>query len=205
MTRAFSIVILCIVGVFAVFAVEGYLGNGTIRLDPPISYAADFSIQFNEYGIDGNTRHIPGTTRSEFQIEGVSVVSLDLWDKDRTYLILPERHQYARLSHNDRTRAVARLRQLIEKFDKATQPVGTETHEGLQVTKYRMALPGATFHFWVTDDGLLVRFEGGGEADGRSQHIEYMLSNIRVGPQDPSGFELPKGYRQVPSVRYLGR
>jgi len=205
MSRAFSIVVVCLVGALAIFLVRDHLGGNVFRLDPSISYAADFSFQFNSEGFGGRTRHTPGTTRTEFEINGVSVVSLELWDEDRTYLILPEFRQYAWLNRHDRNRALARLRQIIGKFEKHIQAVGTEKHEGLQVTKYRMRVPGGRFRFWVTDEGLLVRLEGEGEAGGERLYIEYSLSNIQVGPQNPANFRLPKGYRRVPSVKHFRR
>jgi hypothetical protein len=205
MNRLFSISIVSLIGAFAIFVFKDQFGGELISLDPAISYQAEFSLQINNRTLDGKTQHVPGTTRSEFEFEGVTVVSLDLWDKERSYLILPELRQYTGLNQRDSKRAVAQLSSLIYKFSNQVRAVGTEQLEGLRVTKYRIADHGAKFLIWVTDKGLLVRLEGDGELNGRQLHVEYALTNIEVGPQDPLHFKLPNGYRRVPSAAHFRR
>ena len=205
MTREFSSIVLIIVGAIAFFLVRGQLDSDIVSLDPNVSYKADVSLQINDEMIDGTTWHMPGSTRSEYEFQGVSIVEIQRWKEERTYLILPELHQFVRVSQQDRKRATAQLNSLITRFANNIRDVGTEQYEGLAVTKYRFSDHNVTVHFWVTNDGLLVRMKIEGADRGRSVNIEYALSNIEVGAQDPTKFRLPEGFRQVPSVNHFRR
>jgi hypothetical protein len=205
MTRGFSSIVLSIVGAIAFFLVWDQLDNDIVSLDPNVSYKADVSLQVNNEMIYGTTRHMPGSTRSEYEFEGVSIVEIQRWKEERTYLILPEHRQFVRVSQRDRKRATAQLNNLITRFANDVRDVGTEQYEGLAVTKYRFTDRNVTVHFWVTNDGLLVRMKIEGQDRGQSVNIEYALSNIEVGSQDPTKFRLPKGFRQVPSVNHFRR
>jgi hypothetical protein len=205
MTRGFSSIILCAVGALAFFLIRGQIDTDIVNLDPGVAYKAEVSLQINNEMIDGTTWHIPGFTRSEYNFEGVSIVELHRWKEDRTYFILPELHQFVRVNHQGRKRATAQLNSLVVRFASNIREVGTEQYEGHKVTQYRFDDHNVKVLFWVTEEGLLVRMKFQGEDRGQSVDVEYSLSNIEVGSQDPAKFQLPKGYRQVPSVRHLRR
>jgi len=53
--------------------------------------------------------------------------------------------------------------------------------------------------FWLTDDGIVVRAAGARLEGGVRKGGTVALANIRRGPLDPALFEVPPGYRPMPS------
>lgn len=184
-------------GLAALVLLSGCGGDTRITLDPPVSYSADFAFSIDAYAIDGSTRHNPGKTRREFEAAGVSMVRLDRWSAERSYLIFPDNQKYAAVRPVERSQSMAILGFLIREFGSTAREVGKERHEDKPVTIYRAKGKAGAFDFWVSGDGLLVRLEGNLRLRGKSHRIEFRLSNIVMGPQEASHFELPKGFQRV--------
>jgi hypothetical protein len=87
----------------------------------------------------------------------------------------------------------------LQGFD--AEPVGQETVNGLDTTKYRIAGDndrGTTFdgHAWVTDDGIRAKLAGTVSfSDGSSSPIRITLKNVERGDQPDDLFTLPEGTR----------
>ena len=184
-------------GLAALLLLSGCVGNPRITLNPQVSYSAEFTFKIDDYAIDGSTRHNPGKTRRDYETAGVSMVRLDRWGADRSYLIFPDNQKYAAVRPVERSRSMAILGFLIQEFGSAARAVGKERYEDKPVTIYRASGKAGAFDFWVTGDGLLVRLEGDLRLRGKSHRIEFRLSNIVMGPQEASHFELPKGLQRV--------
>ena len=87
----------------------------------------------------------------------------------------------------------------LQGFD--AEPVGQETVNGLETTKYRIAGDndrGTTFdgHAWVTADGIRAKLAGTVSfSDGTSSPIRITLSEVERGDQPDDLFNLPEGTR----------
>jgi hypothetical protein len=206
LTRPFTLLVLAVVGVLAavVFLDTGG-SNASMSLDPRISYSADFSYTIDSLQVAGSTQHIPGATRREFQISGMSMVSLERWSSDRSYLIFPNQQKYIAVRSSKRRRSLAILKFLLGAFGDKARAVGKESHEGRDVTIYKFADKSGSIELWVTKDGLIVRLEGEGRVRGKTRHISFRLTNIDIRPQEPSLFDLPDGFQKVPSIRHIKR
>jgi len=83
--------------------------------------------------------------------------------------------------------------------------MGQETVHGVRTTKYRVdhvAADGTRVqgHAWVSRANVLMRFEVMvGRDGGRQTSIAMELSNLLEEAQDPSLFELPQGFVQLPA------
>ena len=81
-------------------------------------------------------------------------------------------------------------------------PVGQETIEGIRTTKYRVSTtPGEPNRFagnvWSSAEGIVMKVEGTGEANGRQGNIDLAFRNVRIGRLDPELFELPANTQRV--------
>lgn len=121
---------------------------------------------------------------------GPQTVLIDL-GAGKAYLLQPGMGAFAMdLSSREAGISLAQL------YGAPADPVGKETIDGLQVTKYRLtASPAANANFsgfvWSTDDGIYVKAEGSGTYRGQTSHLAMRLTGIRRAAQDPAAFELP--------------
>ena len=81
--------------------------------------------------------------------------------------------------------------------------MGSETLEGLKVNKSRVAMKDASSDtameglIWETADGITVKMDVSGKSSGRAMQMLMQQSNIKVGPQSASLFEIPAGYSRM--------
>jgi hypothetical protein len=81
------------------------------------------------------------------------------------------------------------------------EKLGKETVNGISATKYRTVaedpqgnrLEGMS---WLTDDGILVKNDMQLKGEGRTMQVKIEISDLKVGKQDPSLFEVPKGFNK---------
>ncbi len=71
---------------------------------------------------------------------------------------------------------------------------GTETIAGLQCTNWRYAEGNRSGRACVTNDGVLLRANGG---DGAGNAGGITATEVRFGPQDPARFRAPPGYQTM--------
>jgi hypothetical protein len=76
--------------------------------------------------------------------------------------------------------------------------------EGLRATEYRLddaasdGVRGAGT-IWLSDDNILLRIEGTITRPGhKPMHLAMALSDVKLGPQPPSLFDVPAGLRRIP-------
>lgn len=206
LTRPFTLICVVALAILGgVLSLDTDGSSGGLTLDPRISYSADFSITINDVEVTGSTRHIPGATRREFEISGISMVSLERWPTNRSYLIFPDQQKYIAAHSGKRSRSLTMLKFVLALFGDKARAAGKGSHEGHEVTIYKIADKSGSFEMWVTKHGLIVRLEGEGRVRGKSRHISFDLTNIDIGPQEASLFDLPEGLQKVPSIRHIRR
>ena len=121
------------------------------------------------------------------------LISIDRPDEHKTFEIYPGRHAY--IEHVTATNAAA---------DADPQPLktllGVETIDGHPCQKFQLTFPtnaGVAGKVWEASDlkGFPLQMEFS-NTDGR---VKIHYQDVKLGPQDPSLFEVPKGYTRYDS------
>jgi hypothetical protein len=135
--------------------------------------------------------------RREVHMEGQTVAIITRPADQELFMLMPGMNAAMKMKYE---RAMRDLDSGdLQGFD--AEPVGRETVNGLDTTKYRIAGDndrGTTFdgHAWVTDDGIRAKLAGTVSfSDGTSSPIRITLKEVERGDQPNVLFELPQGTR----------
>jgi hypothetical protein len=86
-------------------------------------------------------------------------------------------------------------------------PEGQEMIAGQRTTKVRVERApnqngNGSFsgYVWTTAQGIIMKIVGSGANQGRTGNVNISFSDVKIGQQDPSLFELPAGYRRLALV-----
>jgi hypothetical protein len=135
--------------------------------------------------------------RREMHMEGQTVAIITRPADRELFMLMPGMNAAMKMKYE---RAIRDLDSGdLQGFD--AEPVGTQTVNGLDTTKYRIAGDngqGTTFdgHAWVTADGIRAKLAGTVSfADGSSSPIRITLSEVERGDLPNKLFDLPEGTR----------
>jgi hypothetical protein len=172
--------------------------SATMLGDATVSYSAKSTVTVNGRSYAGMVFHIPGRDRHEQEVEGIAEVVILDGAAMRGWLMLPRLSSYVEF----------KFPQLMAELNTQAllrSPVGRETVNGVQTTKYRIdhtAADGmhAKGFAWVSGDGVLMRLAGDVTPPGarRPTEIRLELDNLRLGKQDRALFDLPPGLTRLP-------
>lgn len=158
------------------------------------AYSADSTIQTGELRITGRVWHDHGRERREMAVQGVNQVVIMRPDRNLAYMVMPQMNSGFEMDFG------AAGLPSPEQMMNGLQPVaeGHETVEGMDTTRYRVtgnASDGSTVdgRVWVTEDGIVVRFEGTARFQNQTRTVRMTLQNIVRGAQDAALFEPPAG------------
>ena len=161
---------------------------------PQASYAADSVTSVAGFELPARVYHDRGLERREMTVEGLQQIVILRPDLGTAYMIIPTMNMGMEMDISNAP--IATPEQFMEAMQ--PEPVGSETVAGLDTTKYHIAGTdedgnSVDAFVWATDDGIVARMEGAVTADGRTEQMRSVLSNVQRGPQDPSLFEPPAG------------
>lgn len=196
--RLFAIVTAVTVGLWA--AATPAVAN---VLDLKTEYSAASTIQTPKGPQHGRVWRTPSAVRHEMTSDPRANTVIARLDRKVAWLLVPEQKLAIEMG--------------LENFGLPTElltgagikqtPVGQETIAGQRTTKVRVErAPGpngnGSFdgHVWTTAQGIIMRIVGAGANQGRSGSVNINFSDVKVGQQDPSLFELPAGYRRLALV-----
>jgi hypothetical protein len=166
--------------------------------DATVPFSADRTLTIDGRTFTGRVFHSPGRQRHEQMLEGVQQVMLLRADRAQGWLVLPNLHSFVEFSF---PQALAELNDP----DLRGTPVGQETISGMRTTKYRVehtARDGTAVDgwMWVTREGIVMKLDGTVRPrTGKPTPFTMQLSNVHLGPQDPSMFDLPQGFVKLPA------
>jgi len=171
----------------AVFAV--LLPFTAFASDFPFSKRAEYSadISYNMAGHQGVGRVYQSkeADRREMTVSGQR--SVIIMKDDEVLMMMPDMGMAMRMPHGSDPVGMAYDPDESMKFN----AVGTETVNGEKTTKYLAESEDGTGHFWVTEDGILMRVEM--QTDDGTMTIN--TTNVKRGAQPATLFELPAGVR----------
>lgn len=191
--------LIAIFSILAVFAVAAPVPPAWAAMlgDPQIPFSADRLLVFGGRTLAGKVFSRPGEQRHEQDVGGIRQVVLLRGEHSRGWLLLPALHSFVEFNFAP---AVAEL------GDPALlgTRLGQERINGLTATKYRIehtANDGTEVegYLWLTRDGIPVKLDGTYLPPKQKEptRVRMELTNIHIGPQDPSLFALPSGMTKL--------
>jgi len=188
--------------VFALLAILSIAPAPTLARvlgDTAVAYSADRVLTVNGQHFDGVVYAMPGYQRHEQTTSGVQQAAIFDLGAGRGYYIVPSMRTYIDFPID---LAIHELGMP----DILGAPAGAERLGGVATTKYRVdhrASDGTRImgFVWLTASGIPMRGEGAVmEAGGKRTPVSWILSNVRVAPQDPTLFRPPDSFYCLPAA-----
>lgn len=170
-----------------------------------VSYSADFTMETADGAFSGKLNVAPGKERREdFIASGDTMISIRRDDLGKTWMLMPSERMYMELGAmgaGDEGGAGSRAPS-PEEYETQMTDEGHEEVNGMVTNKSKVIMTGKDGSkmggfWWMTDDGILVKMDVIALADGEKMRMKRELTNIVVGPQDDSLFEIPDGYSSM--------
>jgi outer membrane lipoprotein-sorting protein len=163
-----------------------------------VDYSADRTIESAEGTFTGKVSVAGKKQRSETNAGGMQSVMILRGDTQRGFMLMPSQRMAMPLAY-------AQARQQSESGppdDVSISEVGSETLEGFATTKYKMLMKdgSAGGFLWITREGIVMKMDMLQKERGKKSRTTVTLTNVKIGPQDPALFEVPKDYAQMPSI-----
>ncbi len=198
---AFAALLLCLAATDASLA-EGFP-------EPAVGYSARSYTEADSATLRSKVYYSPGKERRE--MEGGTVVMIARRDRNVVWQIFPGQRTFIEhsLTGPGGEGALA-MRDYRADFRVERQDMGSETIDGMSTMKSRITVTGPegkrfTGFMWTAREGIVVKVEAASKEDGRQTDMKFRLEDLKIGPQDPSLFEIPPGYtRTEPPGDMLG-
>ena len=165
--------------------------------DTKAPFSAERSVVTNGKSYQGRVYAAPGMQRHEQSLNGLPIIAILRADRQVAWVILPGLHVYAEFA----------FPKAVTDYDGMAAlgaPVGVETVSGLRSARYRLEHEGSDGSaldgwVWMNDDGIVTKLDG--TYTSKSSKVvkaSFLLTNIKLGPQDPALFEIPPGCKKMP-------
>jgi hypothetical protein len=190
-TRLLACTGLCLYAL-GVTAAEGPLPS------PTVDYSADRTMETDQGTFTGKIVFSKDKERAETQMQGMNMITIDRRDKQVSWMLMPAQRMYM-----ERSIGEARAQRRDGPPDDVTiSEVGKETLEGVQTTKYKLLMKdgGAGGFMWFTPEGIAVKMDLLQKEGKKNSRTTITLTNLKIGPQDPSLFEVPDGFNKMPNM-----
>jgi len=161
-----------------------------------VEYSADIVTESGGVALKERVYYAPGKLRKELEVPRGKQIEITRLDKKVAWLLMTEERLYLErgLGTGDDANPTAIT------FERTA--VGEEMVNGVPTTKYKALAKqpdGGTLsgYVWATRDGITVKMElaADGAPDAR---LTMEVTNLKIGKQAPSLFEIPSGYRRLP-------
>ena len=160
-------------------------------------FSADRVLVLDGKTYQGKLWTMPGMERHEQNLNGIPAVFVLRGDTPIGDLVLPKLHTIVEFLLPPELHLFADPR-LTRK------PVGHETVNGIATTKYAVdeTIPeghGDGF-LWLSDNGIPMKLDGSFTRNsGRTGHLHWELTHVKLGPQPGSLFEPPHDFAKLPA------
>lgn len=182
---------------FAGFAAPASANPWDLRTE----YSADVVVTSGGQTFNSRVARTPRAVRTETQQRNNQVVTAILrLDRNLAWVLIPNTRNAAEVN----LASFPVIPGLLRNPNATATAEGTETMDGMTVTRWRVAggEPGARFvgKIWATAEGVVLKIEGEAETQQQRQPFTLVARNVRVTRQNPGLFELPDGVQalQIP-------
>lgn len=168
------------------------------EMDPSVSYSAWRHVEAEGTTAKMREYHAPGRHRLEMNAQGQEMVMLHHSDSGESWMLMPQMRAYMQTSA-ERVAQSSGDMEIVERTR-----VGRERINGHDSVKYRAVFRDAQGregrgHFWVTEQhGIPIRTDMVQQTARGEQRVHMELTELQVGSQPASLFEVPDGYQAMP-------
>ena len=194
MKKAVMFFIAAIIGVL----LSSGAGRAEKLMEPQVEYSADSVIETQMGVVKGKVYHAKAKERQELSGEMIGVESIAIARKDThiVWVLMPASKTYMEQPFNEGTSSN------MPDGDYKLTKIGLETLNGHKTTKSKFTCvlkDGKKLEgfLWMTGEGIVVKMDAAGKDPERDARVKIELTNIKIGKQDDSLFELPPGYNKL--------
>ena len=164
---------------------------------PKVEYSADTYMETAEGTTQGTVYVAHGKERREFVQDGEKTVMILRHDKKVIWMLQPEDKTYMEQKMHKGGRKDDLSAYKIEQT-----VVGPETINGVSTTKSKIIMIGPKGDklggfYWKSKEGIVVKTDAIAVDKKSKERIKSELTNLKVGKQNPSLFEIPAGYEKM--------
>jgi hypothetical protein len=163
--------------------------------DARVGFSAERILLLDGKSFLGKMWHMPGEQRHEQDLPGITPVIILHADSGIGEVLLPQLHTVVEfplpnalswLGHPD-----------------LGHPIRSASIDSVETIEYALDQDSpdghATGSLWLSPDGIPMKCVGKFEAsNGKLSTIMWQLRRVRIGKQDPTLFEIPRGYAKLP-------
>jgi len=169
------------------------------QMDPSVSYSAWRIVKTAEQSMKMRELHAPGKKRMEMSAQGQDVVMIIHTDTGKGWMLMPQMKFYMEASAGDVNQRSGGGFEVLEQTE-----LGKEQVNGYAATKYKAVFRDpqggkSEGYFWLTEEhGIPIKSDIVQQTSSGEQRIAMELTDLEVGPQEPSLFEVPDSYQAMP-------
>jgi len=183
----------------AAMTLYGYAEAGGMP-ESKAEYSATSSMETDQMTMKGKIYHTPDKERREMNSGGTKNIMIIRKDKKVSWMLMPEQRSYMENrmdSGKGGDNEVDTSKMTIEGGD-----LGTETINGISATKKKVVMKmkdGTAMggYVWTSKEGIAVKTDMIAKGSGHKMRMKTELSDLKVGKQDPSLFEIPSDYKPM--------
>lgn len=164
---------------------------------PKVSYSADQTMESAEGATTGKIYVTPMMERRELDMQGEKTIVIIRRDKKVVWTLMPSEQMYMESKlGSDRPDDMDNY--TVEE----STPMGKEVVNGIPCEKRKMimsAKDGTKMggFWWLSKDEIVVKMDMLAKDKGGKMRMKSELSNLKVGKQKPSLFEIPADYSKM--------
>ncbi len=170
------------------------------RPQPQVEYSADSYMETESFTLKNKVYHAPGKDRKEQEMGGDKVVTIMRLDKQLIWTLMPG-EMYMETGIKGAQRPPGPSDDTSDYTFERTE-VGTEVIDGHQTTKYKVIATNPKGEKmggfqWMTRGGIQIKMDIIAKTEGSKTRMKMGLTNLKIGKQDSSLFEIPTGYTKM--------
>lgn len=169
------------------------------QMDPDVSYSAWRIVETEQGNMKMREFHAPGKKRMEMSAEGQNMVMIMHTETGKGWMLIPQMQMYMEASVGDVSQRSGAGYHVLEQTE-----VGGEEVNGYATTKYKGVFRGpegrqGEGYFWLTDEhGIPIKSDITQKTSTGNIRVAMELTDLEVGPQEPSLFAVPDSYQAIP-------
>jgi hypothetical protein len=171
--------------------------HATAAQQSTAEYSADSSMETADVAMNGTVHVAPGMERRESMQGGMMRVTITRHDKKVIWMLQPEEKTYMEMKMPEEGRKDDIS---AYKFDATT--IGPETVNGVKTTKSKIIMTGPNGDklggfYWKSKEGIIVKMDAIAVDKNSKERLKSELTNLKIGRQKPSLFEIPADYTKM--------
>jgi outer membrane lipoprotein-sorting protein len=173
-----------------------------------VEYSADSELETAEISMKGHVNYAPTRERREMVTDGGDkMITIMRPDKKVAWILMPSEKMYM---ETNIAQAAGKDNTDPSQYKIEQTVIGPETLNGVQTTKSKIIMTGPKGEkmggfMWMTKENIMVKMDAIAIEKNQKMRFKTELTNLKIGKQDASLFEIPPGYSKagMPSMGSL--